>query len=246
MGQKKARKAQFLAEHPSCFACGAPSVEWDHLPSRACFDDKVWPEGFVFPVCFDCNHATSNDEQVIAALARADSDPSAPVKLGELDKYLSGASNNDPELFKTLLTRVVEELPDGKELIEMGPGVREVFRRVLPKWARAFHYLEMREILPLEQPIYGGHFTVPDLARGRGPSELLGLCKPRSVVRGNKDLGSQFGYAHAASPDGNLFAYIVVFRHSIGAWMMFAKGPKHRDDPAAEFSLLPPVSYLKN
>jgi hypothetical protein len=219
-------------------------VEWDHLPSKACFDGKVWPDGFVFPVCFSCNHATSNDEQIIAALARSDSGPDAPVDQKELQKYLSGGSNNDPALFRTLLTRVVEELPDGRELVEMGEGVREVFRRVLPKWARAFHYLETREILPLEQRIYGGHFTVPDLEQGRGPGDLINICEPRRTFSGAKDLGPQFGYAKQASPDGNLFSYIVVFRRSVGAWMMFNKNDAERMDEAALYSLLPPVRKL--
>jgi hypothetical protein len=119
------------------------------------------------------------------------SGPDAPVKTSELEKYMAGGNNNDAALFGTLFKGVKQQLPDGKELVEMGTGVNEVFRRVLPKWARAFHYLETREILPPDQAIYGRHFTVPDLQQGHGPQGLLQICRPRQVKRGNKDLGAQ-------------------------------------------------------
>lgn len=253
MGQRKQKRANFLALHPRCFACGEKSVEIDHLPSRACFDDKQWPEEFEFPVCYSCNHATSSDEQFIAILSRMHSNPDAPIRPGEFEKYIKGAANNDPDIFGRLLTRFIQELPnqakinepDGTELVELGSGVREIFRRVLPKWARAFHYLETREILHPEQYIYGGHFTLPDILQGRGPTELFQVCQPRAVKRGSKDLGPQFGYGCAASEDRKLFAYLVVFRRAIGAWMVIHKdGKPHRDDPAAQYSLLPAVKSI--
>jgi hypothetical protein len=174
------------------------------------------------------------------------SGPDAPVKTSELEKYMAGGNNNDAALFGTLFKGVKQQLPDGKELVEMGTGVNEVFRRVLPKWARAFHYLETREILPPDQAIYGRHFTVPDLQQGHGPQGLLQICRPRQVKRGNKDLGAQFGFASAASPDGKLFAYVAVFRRAVGAWIFFNKDGTHRDDPAAQATLLPALRLLKN
>ena len=245
MGQSKLKRFNFLTCHPRCFACGEIAVEIDHLPSKACFDDKDWPEGFEFPVCYSCNHATSNDEQIIAVLSRSHSNPDAPAKTSEIEKYMKGGANNDPAIFGKLLTRTIQQLPDGTELVELGPGVRELFRRVLPKWARAFHYLETKEILPLDQHIYGGHFTLPDISQGRGPTELFHVCQPRVVKRGNKDLGPQFGYGRAASEDGKLFAYLVVFRRAIGAWMIIQKGSEvQRDDLVAKYSLLPAVKSL--
>jgi hypothetical protein len=215
------------------------------LPSRACFDNKEWPEGFCFPVCYSCNHATSNDEQIIAALSRTHSGPDAPINNAELAKYLAGSSNNDPALFGKLLSRVAQELPDGTELIELGPGVREVFQRVLPKWARAFHYLETGEILPTDQRIFGSHMTLPDLQRGRGPTGLFECCIPRPVMRAKKDLSPQFGFARAVSSDRKLFAYIALFRRSIGAWMVVDKNEEvHRSGPEVDFSILPPVRSL--
>ena len=72
MGNKKRRKEKFLLGHPWCCFCGGntPSVEWDHFPSRAIFDDRKWPEGFVFPACSPCNSFSRRAESVIAFLSR--------------------------------------------------------------------------------------------------------------------------------------------------------------------------------
>lgn len=46
----KKRKQEFLKQHPVCFNCGtAAATTEDHVPSRECFVDRHWPEGFVFP-----------------------------------------------------------------------------------------------------------------------------------------------------------------------------------------------------
>jgi hypothetical protein len=88
--------------------------------------------------------------------------------------------------------------------------------------------------------------TVPDLQAGRGGLvDLLHVCTPRPVKRGNKDLSPQFGFGCAASDDGKLFAYIVLFRRSIGAWMIVDKNDEaHRSGPEVDYSRLRPMRAL--
>lgn len=227
---------QFLAEHPRCYMCGGKAAEEDHIPSRACFDNREWPEGFSFPVCRACNGATSQDELFIAMFSRTHAADDAPARHAEIRKYMSGVSNNNPDLFKAMLVRVVEE-GTHETLVEVGPEVRDCFRRVLPKWARAFHYLETKEILPTNQRIFGDYFTVADVQQKRVPAELLYL-PTRPVTRNRKDLSSQFGFLRSEpGPEGQRL-YAVLFRRAFGAWMVIdAKNSIPLDDES-RFTLI--------
>jgi len=241
MGQSKDRLGRFLKDHPLCFSCGEPAVERDHLPSRACFDGRDWPEEFEFPVCRKCNKGTANDEQVLALLSRSHSGPDAPVREAEMRKYMTGVANNHPDLFRNMLTKVAES-PDpafGEEasLVEVGADVKECVKRVLPKWARAFHYLETREILPRHEPLYGGFFTPVDVQKGRISLEMLSLPS-RPIMRNNKDLSGQFSLLRSVPEDKTCCIYVALFRRSFGVWMAVDKNAT-ASGPEAAFSLLP-------
>jgi hypothetical protein len=102
MGQaknKSAGLAKFLAQHPRCCFCGGLRVAetGDHVPGRAIFLERKWPEGYLFPACTDCNAATSKDEMLIAVFARAFPNAETGVEQREFRAALSGPSNNWPE-----------------------------------------------------------------------------------------------------------------------------------------------------
>ena len=245
MGDKQRRRRQFLARHPRCFTCGEPSSEIDHLPSRACFDGRDWPEGFEFPVCRACNNSTAQDEQFLALLSRSYNSPEAPVIDAEIDRYLAGTRNNNPELFLSMWQSIHKADPTfgpDTSLIELGPEVKKCVKRVLPRWGRAFHYLETEEILPLGEDIYGDMFTVDDVQKGRVPAPLLSL-KRRPVMRGTKDLSPQFSFSSSVAEDASCCVYVVLFRRAFGAWMAVDKN-KISAGPEAEFSKLPKLKLV--
>lgn len=242
MGQNKAYRERFFKTHPRCFCCGEPAVAIDHLPSRTCFDGKDWPEGFDFPACDKCNQSTANDEQVLALLSRSHSGPHAPVREEELTKHLAGVRNNHPILFRNMLKKVIES-PDpafGEEasLVELSLEVKDCFKRVLPRRARAFHYKETGIILSKDESLYGGFFT-PVNAKGDGYSQPLAL-PPQLVKRGNKDLSPQFSYMRSVEADGRSGLYVVLFRRAFGAWVGVDQNSTP-NDAAARHSLLPQI-----
>jgi len=56
MGQARRRRAaldRFLAEDPVCCFCGGSRAAetGDHVPGRAIFLERKWPEGYLFPAC---------------------------------------------------------------------------------------------------------------------------------------------------------------------------------------------------
>jgi hypothetical protein len=57
-----------------CCFCGGenPTETRDHVPNRAFFRARDWPEGYEFPSCAGCNSKTSLTELVVSALARSE------------------------------------------------------------------------------------------------------------------------------------------------------------------------------
>ena len=74
MGEKKNRRETFLLAHPVCVFCGggAKATTKEHCPPRSMFQGRQWPEGFEFPACDSCNHGTSDQDLLVAMLARMD------------------------------------------------------------------------------------------------------------------------------------------------------------------------------
>src|ERR1017187_879161 len=80
MGNASRRRTLFIAKHPMCCYCGGntPTATEDHWPSRAIFNQRQWPEGYVFPACEQCNAATADDETLFAMLCRINQDAITP------------------------------------------------------------------------------------------------------------------------------------------------------------------------
>src|ERR1700678_3270769 len=101
MGERKLRltkQKRFLADHPFCCFCGGTvaSATIDHVPNKAFFANRDWPEGYEFPSCWNCQRGSRVSELVCAAVMR--SAPAAndfvPDEVAEL---LRGFSKNDRE-----------------------------------------------------------------------------------------------------------------------------------------------------
>ena len=72
MGAAKLKREAFYRAHPLCCFCGggAAATTEEHCPSKSTFQDKVWPEGFTFPSCAECNAGSSDSDVMIAVLGR--------------------------------------------------------------------------------------------------------------------------------------------------------------------------------
>jgi hypothetical protein len=105
MGNRKKLREKFFAEHPSCCFCGgaARAVEEDHFPSRALFDDRQWPEGYVFPACKSCNRVSRREETVIAFLSRLYSGEFNNGYNSDFEKYSRSIEREHPGLLSEML-----------------------------------------------------------------------------------------------------------------------------------------------
>lgn len=72
VGSATRHRQAFLKVNPLCIFCGGveSATTIEHCPPRALFQFRQWPEGFEFPACGNCNGNTSNDDLLLAMLAR--------------------------------------------------------------------------------------------------------------------------------------------------------------------------------
>lgn len=219
MPMRSDRRAQFLNENPYCCFCGGETkaVEIDHLPSRACFDERQYPDGFEFPTCRSCNASTSDDEQVVALFARMLSNPEAEAIPDEIGRYMSGVANNNAEVFAEM-ANADPTLIENLNLLKVGNATHETFIRVLNRWAKAFHYKETGIIVPSDGRIHISWFTNAN-AHELPPEALYG--KVHELRRNGRNIGDQFAYITRNDPERpDLGYYTAAFRRSFLAIML--------------------------
>lgn len=246
MGRKRDRKLRFLADHPICCFCGGtqPSEEPDHVPARAFFENKTWPEGFEFPACFRCNHATSKAEQAVSRfslLAEDIPDEVAKQNLNELLRYnpefLSNMTIPGPSDVRRMLRAMGSAKPldvctQDIPFMRLGEGILESTDLVGRKLMLALYYLHAGKILP-----QSGRIVLHFMTNALNPEHWDRIVKAVSplnsappLVRSNSYLDDQFTYRHAVMPSPNdpaltVAAFFVWFRRSFGYMGIVAEDP---------------------
>ncbi len=230
MGAGKQRRANFLALHPTCCFCGAaPATTIDHIPPRAAFKERQFPESFEFPACEDCNASTSGLEQVVAFYIRAFDDDANYVPAEVLRLY-NGVKNNHPEL----LPNFDLSGPDKRRALrdrglKMPPGVLlkdvpligvptdfDAFMNTFSeKLMRALFYKETGSIASAGHRI---HARWMDFHAKNAPEIVEGFERILSNytlgARANFDMGYQFHYRWKSDRD-QVFGAIVQFSKSL-------------------------------
>jgi hypothetical protein len=79
-----------------------PPATIDHVPARAFFRGRQWPEGYEFAVCEECNNETRIDELIFSALARTMPEPKDESESREWQHLIEGMSRNHQQAFLEL------------------------------------------------------------------------------------------------------------------------------------------------
>jgi hypothetical protein len=218
MGNSRRKKEIFFQNHPICCFCGQrEAVEIDHLPSRACFDDRVFPDGFEFPSCSECNRGTSNEEQFIAMLSytlRHFDDKKISAKLSQ---YINGVGNNSDLLEKI---KIIKKIESGGGVIELPPEIQKICNPVFIKWAKAFFYRDTGKILCHNRII---DTTFLSNAQIKAVPPILISHKKSEIFANGKSLDHQmqlFGFCDSEKMIG---CYGVAFRRSFFAVMVISE-----------------------
>lgn len=236
MGRAAENKKRFLKQHPKCCFCGGEreATTTDHIPSRAVFVGRNWPEGYEYPACIECNRDTAQDEQVVALISRFGLHDPRPGEDKELEKLLLGIRNNNPNVLRELQLRPIEvkrflrnrdmELPQGMTTKEYpavklsGPLVTAAIERFARKLFLSLHYKHTNQIVTSS-----GGITIRWLSNGTKLSPeveanfiqiIQNMPGSPEIRRSGEDISDQFKYRYAVV-DGSFSAYMVWFRNTL-------------------------------
>ena len=233
MATKSQRKKDFLTKHPICCFCGGdtPATEPDHIPSRVLFDNRQWPEGYVFPACVACNRETRHDEQVVAMLSRAYPNPETPEAKNEMQERIRAVQHNYPQILIEMEPSIREKrnaaktygipIPEGMTSADLpilnasGPLVNKAVTNFGRKLFLALFYKHSNDILSKRAGISLLWFPNLKIENGELPRELANLVSNfPTLERSTTNLSDQFFYRYIFSDDSNLAVFIAFFRQS--------------------------------
>lgn len=233
MGQRKARKAKFLAAHPICCFCGGsrPSAEPDHVPSRAIFQGRRWPEGFEFPACVSCNRSTRDDEQIVAMLSRLYPEPQSLEEQAEVHECMRAVAHNFPNVLREMQPSYRQlrqtarkygiEKPHGGTFMDIpalsvnGPLVNTAVVNFGRKLFCALYYKHAGKILPQGGGIGIRWYTNLQINADEIPDSLAAVMPDfPKLERARKDLSSQFFYRSGVSECKEAAVFLALFRQS--------------------------------
>lgn len=237
MGIARNRKKTFLTQHPFCAFCGGktPSTTIEHCPPRSLFQNKVWPEGFEFPACNDCNQNSSDDDLIIAALCRLTSDDQHAKDDGRGEGLLKMVNQQFPQLIAKMLPTASEARRMNRELgivpsfgqthqdvspIKIPDEINNAVRVFASKLTKAVFYNNANQVFPNEGLIVLNWFTNEALVHnGKFPMfELLKTINGSipEVKRSGELLTGQFEYKISLSADKKLVVLQAVFGKVFG------------------------------
>lgn len=233
MGAARRKRRRFLEEHPYCCFCGggALATTIDHVPNRACFLGRAFPEGFEFPACGRCQDASRTDELAFAFAVRMCDTNSANYDSDESDRAITGLANNLRHLLPNPFLSANEKrrawrgmglaVPPGEivadlPVVEINPAIHAHVLRYARKLAVALYYREKGRIAPPDRKIMAAW---TQSSNQKGMRALRGFVEitPRATVgrRTNLDFGDQFNYHWDASDEPDLMAALVRFGQGV-------------------------------
>jgi hypothetical protein len=265
--QRAARAADrdtFFKEHPHCCFCGGvvAAEESDHVPARAIFADRQWPESYEFPSCVSCNRATRTDEEIVALLARARLAGSAEREHKQFKKLLRSIKERRPEVLyemqltdhdtrKALRARGVS-LPRGQlykdvPLVSVnGPLVQSAVRQFSRKLGLALYYKHSGKALPAHGALWMRWWTNWSVAKDPVPPELARVLPGMpKLTRNTIDLSDQFSYIWGMPEGAEMASFFAAFRQ-VFAIAVFVGIDVGRFSPVPETDLMRPFNHAQD
>ncbi|MET3070615.1 hypothetical protein [Herbaspirillum seropedicae] len=238
MGQSKQRKNAFKQEHPRCIFCGGEreTTTEEHCPPRALFNHKHWPEGFVFPSCEPCNNGTSNDDAIVALLARMD--PMNPERGADerIPGLMLNVHNQGNGFLLNMFNVSTRQARNAMRRLNMAPAPGQLRRHsgvvnvparaddavivLARKLTKALFYRATGRPFPVDGDILFNWFTNATLLEHGEIPALMYAAQFRSesipTVRSGINLANQFDCRISLSPDNNLLIVQALFGATFG------------------------------
>lgn len=247
-GVSKARRTRFLQAHPFCCFCGGntPTETEDHIPARSMFAGKNWPDGYVFPACTKCNHASSFDEGLAAWLVRiriaGKRTPEEEAKFARLTYEIKRRS---PDIWKKIreesrvsTRKLVKQAGLDPRLFGDAPYVMtipaeayEAMNRYGEKLAKALHYLHTGKIVPADAVITARSYSNVEVLTSDLHQKVFAQLTDTPVIRrARKALTDQFNYQYAVVEEGEASAFWIGFGQSTAIIaFVFCDAPRYKE-----------------
>lgn len=226
MGDRRKRLANFLALHPRCYFCGEPATTIDHVPSRECFIERQWPEGYEFPACKYCNLNAGAHEQVVAFYRHVSDFSENGRSKPQIAKLRQGVSNNTPAMFpykipanvkKRVAARHGIRPADGQTyaglpIVGLSKDVKNAFDTFSRRLTCALFYHHLGKVLPRSNQIMTFKLSFQDTKAQEILPEFIKFASYKTETkRQNTNIGDQFTYLWRADPDDDFFLYTAQF-----------------------------------
>lgn len=228
---RKYHRKRFFARHSRCCFCGGEevAVEIDHVPSRALFSGRHWPEGYEFPACVRCNRFTRYEEQTVALLSRLHPGPETEEEKQEFEGYASAVYQRQPEIIAELQPSM-RQLRNFVKEHEITLGLGESYTDIpvmsltgvrtnaaVSEFGRklflALFYMHTRAPLPATGGVAVKWYSNAQVANGAIPHEFAELMREwPALQRCNTSLKGQFSYSYSVDPGGKFGAFMAIFR----------------------------------
>jgi hypothetical protein len=205
----------------------------DHIPGRAIFDSRNWPEGYNFPACDACNGLSRFDELIIAMLSRIRyrDDSTTEQQDAEMRRAMDGVKSNFPEAYRAMRPRANDvrrflrntgrERQPGLALSDVPivklnhPEFLLAIKTFSTKLFCALHYKHTGTIVPSTGVIIGWFFSNVQVFDGKIPADILSIVQSRpALTRSNNDLHDQFSYEFTVAIEKTTSVYLCSFRES--------------------------------
>lgn len=237
MGAAARHRRSFIAKHKLCAFCGgersATTVE--HCPPRAMFQHRLWPEGFEFPACEECNKGSDDQDFLIAMLARMNPFESTENADGKLNGLMLMANKQHPGLLQKMMPSANEARRHNRKLrvnplpgqtqqetgiVKVPEEIHQAVCVLARKLAKGVFYRETGIVFPDCGCLFLNWFTNADFVRD-GKYIVFDLMKDIGGVappmqRSGKYLGDQFEYKLSLAPEKNVFIIQARFGGAFG------------------------------
>jgi hypothetical protein len=255
MGQSKQRRDAIFEKQDTCIFCGGIAVATtiEHCPPKAMFQNKEWPEGFEFPACPECNNGSSDQDLIVAMLARCGLDDK-----GDNDGRLSGlfkmVNKQHPEMIRKMLpsplearkmnrdlgiTRSAGETHQDASAVKVTDEMHAAVGIFASKLAKAVFHTETARVFPAEGKLALNWFTNSELVRD-GYYKLLKIFEHvpgvlPAIERNRRLLNDQFSYKYTEVSDADMFLLQATFSQSFGLVVVGSVKPERLEAMFAGF-----------
>lgn len=234
MGERRRKLQKFLSQHKKCIFCGgqvdASTIE--HCPPRALFQNRTAPDGFEFPSCIKCNNYSSDEDLIVAVIARMGS-PDHGDNDGKLKGMMRALNKQRPNFYKTFLPSATKARANNRQLgiepingmthqemgvLNINDETREAIKVFAKKLAKGITYHETGLILKNEDCLALNWFTNANVIKDGGYKVFEILSNINGVTprlsRNRLVLNNQFEYKFSLSDDKNLILIQIRFGES--------------------------------